>query len=82
MTENNLKRKRSLFVYLILANGITWLCWIPGLVIGGRNGYVLPNIDTYKTLFQTGWMNTQHMLLGILFLLGVYGPLIGALVAT
>lgn len=74
--------KHPIAVYLILANGITWLCWIPGIVIASQQGYILPNIDTYATLFQTGFANTQHLVLSIAFGLGVYGPLIGALVAT
>lgn len=74
--------KHPITVYLILANGITWLFWIPGLVIGTQQGYIMPNIDTYATLYQTGFANIQHLILSIAFSLGVYGPFIGALVAT
>ena len=74
--------KHPIAVYLILANGITWLCWLPGIVIGSQQGYILPNYDTYTTLFQTGFANTQHLVISIVFTLGVYGPLIAALVAT
>jgi len=74
--------KFSLPIYLLLANGITWLGWIPGLVIGARRGYVMPNFDTYAELFRSGFANSQHLLLGIAFQLAVYGPLIGGLVAT
>jgi len=42
----------------------------------------MPNFDTYASLFQTGFANSQHMVLAIAFQLGVYGPLIGGLVAT
>ena len=74
--------KYSLIVYLLLANGITWLGWIPGLIIGAKQGYIMPNFDTYTTLWETGFTNSQHMFLGIVFQLGVYGPLFGGLVAT
>ena len=74
--------KFSLLVYLLLANGITWLGWIPGLIIGARQGYVMPNFDTYAELFKSGFANSQHIALGIAFQLAVYGPLIGGLVAT
>jgi membrane protease YdiL (CAAX protease family) len=80
--QNNKSHKFSLPMYLLLANGITWSCWIPGLIIGAQNGYIMPNFDTYASLFETGFANSQHLLLGIAFQLGVYGPLIGGLVAT
>ena len=69
-------------VYLLLANGITWLCWIPGLLAGAQHGYIMPNFDSYYLLFRDGFSNSQHLILGIAFQLGVYGPLIGGLVAT
>ena len=74
--------KHSLAAYLLLANGITWLCWIPSIIVSTRQGYVLPNFDTYAALFQSGFANPQHILMAIVFQLGVYGPLIGGLVAT
>lgn len=74
--------KYSLATYLLLANGITWLCWIPGIVIGAQQGYIMPNFDTNAALLKSGFANAQHLWLGIAFQFGVYGPLIGALVAT
>ena len=74
--------KFSLAIYLLLANGITWLCWIPGLLIGAQRGYTMPNFDTYATLFETGFVNIQHLVLGAAFILGAFGPLVGSLVAT
>jgi membrane protease YdiL (CAAX protease family) len=73
--------KYSLVIYLLLANGITWLCWIPGLVSNAQQGYIMPNFDTYAILFKTGFSNPQHMWFAVAFQLGVYGPLIGGLVA-
>ena len=74
--------KHSIAVYLILANGITWFCWIPSIVIGSKQEYLLPTIDSYSTLFQSGFANSQHLVISIVFSLGVYGPLIAALVGT
>ena len=74
--------KYSLTTYLLLASGITWLCWIPSMVISSQQGYILPNFDTYAALFKSGFTDTRHLLLAILFQFGVYGPLIGGLVAT
>ena len=78
----NNDHKYSLTVCLLLAFGITWLGWIPGLIIGSQQGYLMPNFDTYADLFETGYPNTSHIWLVIAFQLGVYGPLIGGLVAT
>jgi membrane protease YdiL (CAAX protease family) len=82
MNNSNSFHKNSLIVYLLLAIGITWLCWLPGLIIGYQQGYMMPNFDTYHLLFESGFENTEHILLAILFFLGVYGPLIAGLVAT
>ena len=83
MMETQKKRANSsLLLYLLLANGITWLCWIPGLVIGAQQGYAMPIPEMYATLFRDGFVNTQHMLLAIAFQLGVYGPLIAVLAAV
>lgn len=73
--------KYSLPVYLLIANGITWLLWLPGLIVGLQKDYVMPNFDTYHLLFETGFENSQHLYLSIAFFLGVYGPLIGGFVA-
>ncbi|MGB7874616.1 MAG: CPBP family intramembrane glutamic endopeptidase [Anaerolineales bacterium] len=76
------KHKYSLLIYLLLANGITWLLWIPGLIAELQKEYIMPNFDTYHLLFETGFENSQHLYLSIAFFFGVYGPLIGGLVAT
>lgn len=83
MTDSTRKwLTKPILIYLLIANGFTWLCWIPALVIGGQQGYLMPNIDTYPALFQNGFENRQHLLLAVIFQLGVYGPLIGGLVAV
>jgi len=78
MAEKRQFYKYSLLVYLLIANGITWLGWLPGLIIGNRQGYIMPNFDTYAELFKSGFINSQHIALGIAFQLAVYGPLIAA----
>lgn len=79
---NSVERDRSLVMYLLLAFGITWICWLPGLILGLRNGYVMPNFDTYHLLFELGFANTEHQVLSALFFLGVFGPLVGGYIAT
>lgn len=74
--------KYSLAIYLLLAMGITWLGWIPGLIIGAKQGYIMPNFNTYADLFKSGFVDARHMWLGIAFQLAVYGPLVGGVVAT
>ena len=73
--------KYSLPVYLLITNGITWLLWIPGLIAEFQKNYVMPNFDTFHLLFESGFTSSQHLYLSIAFFFGVYGPLIGGLVA-
>jgi hypothetical protein len=73
---------KGLVFYMILSFTITWICWIPGLLLSIKHGYAMPNLDTNWGLFTNGFMNRQHMLFGILFSLGVYGPLLGAIAAS
>jgi len=82
MKTQEKKTRFSMLVYLLLANGITWLCWIPGLIIGAEQGYAMPIPEMYATLFRDGFANTQHILLAITFQFGVYGPLIAVLIAV
>lgn len=76
------KRPASLAVYVFLAFGITWLGWIPALVIADSQGYMLPTIANFNQILQAGFANRQHVLLSIMFSLAVYGPLVGGVVAT
>ncbi len=76
------KPPAGLVIYLILAFGITWLGWIPALVIADSQGYTLPTIANFSQVLQAGFVNLQHVLLSIMFSLAVYGPLVGGLVAT
>lgn len=76
------QHKSSIYVYLLLANGIIWLCWLPAMIISAEQGYVLPNFNTYHLLIENGFANAEHFWFGLAFSFGVYGPLIGSLVAT
>ncbi|MBN1304928.1 MAG: CPBP family intramembrane metalloprotease [Anaerolineales bacterium] len=69
-------------LFLVLAFGITWLFWIPPLVIADKRGYVLPVIANFNQLLDTGFENPQHIFLSTLFSLAVYGPLVAAVIVT
>jgi membrane protease YdiL (CAAX protease family) len=76
------KRPASLAIYLLLAFGITWLGWIPALVIADSQSYTLPTIANFNQVLQAGLADWRHVLLSIIFSLAVYGPLVGGIVAT
>lgn len=80
--NKNLDKHYKLPLFLFLAYGITWLLWIPALVIANAQGYLLPSILNVSGLSETGFENSQHLQISILFSLAVYGPLIAALIAT
>jgi len=79
---NSVERKSTILLYILIAYSITWLCWIPTLLASANAGTILPNINTYETLFKTGFTDSRHLLISVIFQLGVYGPLVGALAAT
>jgi len=69
-------------IYLILANGITWILWVPSMIVATRQGYLLPTIDNVPILVRNGFADARHLVVSVAFSLAVYGPLIGALVST
>jgi membrane protease YdiL (CAAX protease family) len=75
-------RQHPIAVYLLSANVITWLGWLPSLIISSQQGYPLPVITNYRQLLQTGFPNPQRSLLTLAFNLAVYGPLLAAIIAT
>jgi uncharacterized protein len=83
MTDNQARADQgnAWITYLLLAFGITWLCWIPTLVIADTQGYQLPILPNVTQILQSGFTNTPHVVLSIVFSLAVYGPLIGAGIA-
>ncbi len=68
--------------YLVLAYGITWLCWIPALAVATRHGYLLPTIDRFADFVRAGFADATHALLAAVFTLAVYGPFMAALLVT
>ena len=74
--------RHPIATYLILAYGITWLGWIPALIVSIGQGYLLPTIDGFATFIQSGFSDTNHILIVVVFSLAVYGPLVGALIVT
>ena len=68
--------------YLMIANGFTWLCWIPSLSVAARRGYTLPVLGSYRDLSANGLESAEHLVWAIVFSLAVYGPLLAALVTT
>ena len=74
------KQRYSIYIYIVLSIGITAACWIPSQIIASRNGYFLPNMESMGDFLRTGFINTQHLLISILFFLGVYGPFIAAII--
>ena len=75
-------QRNSFILFIALAYGITWVCWIPALMIADQQGYALPTVANFTQLLESGYTNPQHVLLSILFSLAVYGPLIAAVVVT
>ncbi len=82
MVGGNWFRKHPITTYIIIAYGITWLGWIPTLIISSKQGYLLPTIDGFSALVQAGISDTNHLIVTIGFSLAVFGPLIGALIVT
>jgi membrane protease YdiL (CAAX protease family) len=80
MTEAAPQRS-GLWIYFLLANIITWLGWIPALLITTHKGYPLPTIDYLTTHSGFQFVNAEHFWLTIAFTLAVYGPFIGACAA-
>lgn len=76
------RRKRSIPIYLLVANLFTWLLWIPPLIVALPRGWAMPSPNNYAQLVGAGFAGNQHVLLALTFSIAVYGPLLGALIAT
>ena len=74
--------RRSLLIYLGVAYAFTWLLWVPPLLGALPEGWALPSPDKYAQLAVEGFADNQHLLLAVVFSVAVYGPLLGALIAT
>ncbi len=75
------KRKSNVWVYLLLAYGITWLLWGTSMVMSQSNGYLMPAPGYIIALFQDGFQNAEHLIYSILFALATFGPLFAAIYA-
>ncbi|MEE9182681.1 MAG: CPBP family glutamic-type intramembrane protease, partial [candidate division NC10 bacterium] len=73
-------RGRPLVAYFVLAFGITWLFWIPTLIIAWNQGWTLPTpfVDLVSLQFVDAW----EALVFVFFSLAVFGPLFAALLVT
>jgi hypothetical protein len=70
----------SVAVYTLIACTWTWLCWIPTLVSATHRGLIMP--PTFLGLLVEGAYTGSDALLVWVFQLGVYGPLIAAVVTA
>ena len=71
---------KPLILYFILAIGITWLFWIPTLIISSINGYFVPSILTFNALITEGFADDFHVIIFVINHLGVYGPILAAFI--
>jgi membrane protease YdiL (CAAX protease family) len=76
-----MKKNTPLF-YIGFALGITWLLWIPALVLVSQKGYPLPTIDYLLQQRSFQFVNAAHIWAVTSFSLAVYGPVIAALLAA
>jgi membrane protease YdiL (CAAX protease family) len=79
---DNRRGRRSLPVYFFVAYAFTWLLWVPPLLDALPRGWAMPSPDNYAHLAADGFANNRHLLLALTFSVAVYGPLLGALIAT
>ena len=75
-------KKNGSLVFIVLALGITWVLWIPALVLVSAKGYPLPTIDYLLNHRSFAIVNSEHGLAVVLFSLAVYGPLLAGLIVT
>lgn len=68
--------------YLFIAYGWTWLLWIPPLLAAQPHDLSMLITNDFYRLAMDGFAGDQHVLLVLMSILAVYGPLIGAVVAT
>ena len=76
------QQQKSIVLYILIAFGITWLCWIPALVGSTRQGFALPTISNFARMGEQASLTGQQRLLTSLFNFAVYGPLIASLALT
>jgi len=84
MSENasSGQQQKSIVLFILIAFGITWLCWIPALVGASRQGFDLPTISNFAKMAEPPSLTGQQRLLTALFNFAVYGPLVASLALT
>lgn len=75
-------KRNSLKLYYVLAISFTSAIWLPTSIIAATNKYILPDPFTFVELIQYGFTDTTHVILSIIFSIGVYGPLFSAMLMT
>lgn len=73
------KQKSNVWIYLLLANGITWLLWGISIAMNQSKGYLMPAPGNIIALFQNGFQNSEHIIYGSLFVLAPFGPLLATI---
>ena len=68
--------------YFFLAIAITWIFWIPTILIASINEYFLPSVYSFRDLSNLGFKDGFHIVIFILNQLGVYGPLFAAIIVS
>jgi len=80
--KNKTNNTRAIWTYLIIANGFTWMLWLPTLILARQNNLPLPTITNFNLLLREGFSSGFHLFLSIGFSLAVYGPFIAALISA
>jgi uncharacterized protein len=76
------RERLPVIVFFVLAYGITWICWISSMLVARAGGYLLPTMANFFQLRREGFEGSGHLWTSVLFSFAVYGPLIGAVVAS
>jgi len=84
---NSFKSKIALLkgpigLYFLLAIAITWIFWIPTILIASANDYFLPSVYSFKDISSTGFRDGFHVIIFIINQMGVYGPLFAAIIVS
>ena len=69
------KRRSNVGIYLLLANGTTWLLWGFSMAISQSKDYLMPAPGNIIALLQNGFQNSEHIIYSSLFALANFGPL-------
>ena len=84
---NSFKSKIALLkgpigLYFLLAIAITWMFWIPTILVASVNDYFLPSVYSFRDISSTGFKDGFHVTIFIVNQMGVYGPLFAAIIVS